>query len=190
DATEASDAANAASPEAARELRSLLPKEAIVTDWHYVGAPLYPSLNTLRADGFEVVAASWCNPLNVAYLSRAAAEAGAMGLLQTTWAGRYPTERVLASESRQYAALLLTAEYAWSGRTDLPDEWDYSPGEQFAQAWAAGPPDTTVRPGALVRLDRPATLPLAESNVLRAGWMRMNAEHVLSPLPRRQPRLS
>src|SRR4029079_18567891 len=96
--TEASDAANAASPEAARELRSLLPKEAIVADWHYVAAPFYPSLEILRDDGFQVVAASWCNPLNVACLARGMAAAGAMGLLQTTWAGRYPTERVLASE--------------------------------------------------------------------------------------------
>ncbi len=188
-ATEAPDSANAASPEAARELRSLLPKEAMIADWHYAGVTEYPSLALFTATGREVVVAGWWNPLNVAYLARAARAAGARGLLQTTWTGRFPTEKVLATEARQYEAILLAAEYAWSGRTDLPEEWDYSPGEQFARAWAAAPADNTVRAGVLINLDRVAGLSVA-AGVGGDGWMGLGADNDLSALPHGRVRLA
>jgi hexosaminidase len=180
-ASEASDAGNAATVEAARELRSLMPKEAVIADWHYAGVTVFPSLPLIRQSGLDVVAAGWWNPLNVAYLARSAGGAGALGLLQTTWVGRYPTEKVLANEARQFVAMLLAAEYAWSGRSDLPDEWEYTPGEEFARAWTAAPPEDTVRPGTLVPLDAAAWLTTTDA-VGRVGWLGLGPEHDLSAL--------
>jgi hexosaminidase len=160
----------------------------VIADWHYAGVPEFPSLSLFRSEGFDVVGAGWWNAFNVAYLARAAQGAKALGLLQTTWVGRYPTEKVLDTESRQFVAMVLAAEYAWSGREDLPEGWDYSPGEVFTRAWAAAPPEDTVRPGALVDLDAPAWLPLTDRTG-SPGWLGLGPDYDLADLPRGRARL-
>ncbi len=121
---EAPDACHAASVESARRLRDDLPKDILITDWHYAGVPAdrFTSLRTFQACGHEVIAATWDRPANIVNFARAAHEAGSLGLLQTTWAGYSLDEESFPREMRQYGAYVLAAEAAWNA--DRPPALD------------------------------------------------------------------
>ena len=57
---------------------------------------------------------------DICHLFQAALAAAAEGLLQTTWMGHFPDERVPKTQLRQFAAFGLAAESAWSGRKQVP----------------------------------------------------------------------
>jgi hypothetical protein len=131
---EASDYANAP-PEDARWARGQLPKDIVVADWHYQGdLPDFPSLEVLEKDGFQTIAAPWCDPRNIRDFAKAADRAHAMGLLQTTWAGYALSPEVLEGSSfHQFAMYLLAAEQAWNGGSVEP--LDYDPLLAFLAFW-------------------------------------------------------
>ena len=112
-------------------------KKTIIVDWHYVPSVDTRSLEILRKEGFRVVAASFYAPENIHHLSEAALAAGAEGLLQTTWMGYFPDERAMKTELQQFTALILAAEYAWSGRKEGPAQLGYDPKEVFLKAYRA-----------------------------------------------------
>lgn len=113
---EAPDASNAKSVEEAAKLRSRLPDDVLITDWHYAGvsADRFTNLRLWREAGHDVVAAAWNRPDNIFHFARAAAEAGTLGLLQTTWAGYSLDEESFKREQAQYAAYVLAGEAAWN----------------------------------------------------------------------------
>ena len=123
--------------EDAARLRRELPKDIVMVDWQYSPRPAYPSLKLLRDAGFSVVAATWYDPAGIQQFSRAAAEVGALGAMQTTWAGYESKETVLDTEHRkQFTAMVLAADYFWNGgdgpaAADLP----YDPNEVFTRAY-------------------------------------------------------
>ncbi len=133
---EAKDATHAKTLADAQQRRSEIDKQTIIVDWHYAATADDRSLKILREAGFRVVAASWYTPENIRHLAQAALDAGAEGLLQTTWMGFFPDERAMKSALQQFTAFVLAAEYAWSGRPEAPDRLGYDPEQVFRQAYA------------------------------------------------------
>ncbi len=113
---EAPDACNAESKASALALREELPDDVVITDWHYanVDAERFISLKTFKEEGHPVVAATWNRPTNIVNFAHAASDAGALGLLQTTWAGYSLDADSFAKEMHQYGAYVLAAEAAWN----------------------------------------------------------------------------
>lgn len=129
-ASEAKDATSAPSAAVARERRKLIPANGIVVDWHYQNNPqtsAYPSLKLFQKAGAEVIAASWFRPNNVRGHTLAAIKTGAMGSLQTTWAGYESSQANMIRSFEQFSAYVLAADYAWSGRLEMPEDLPYNP---------------------------------------------------------------
>lgn len=130
---EANDAAHGGPPANTASVRSSLPRDIVLCDWHYRPAPTYPSVGLLSREGFQVLGCAWFEPLNVEAMARSVAEAGAWGLLQTTWTGYGLNHRALYHHYHQLQAYVLAAEYAWSvGQPPLP-LLPYDPGDLLAQ---------------------------------------------------------
>ncbi len=180
---EAPDATHAAGPEAAARQRAALPKDIIITDWHYVGAEpaQYNSLKLFQDAGHEVIAATWSQPRNIVHFARAAYDAGARGLLQTTWAGYSLDPASFRKEMHQYAAYVLAAEAAWNA-DQPPDPEHFPAGAVFLDRMGL----STLRPAN--RRGWTADLSCV-CNYLRQGsgaanWFALGAEHDLSAAPR------
>jgi len=116
---EAPDACNAESKESAIALREELPDDVLITDWHYanVTAEQFTNLKTFQDEGHPVVASTWNRPTNIVNFAHAAANSGAQGLLQTTWAGYSLDADSFQKEMHQYGAYVLAAEAAWNAQT-------------------------------------------------------------------------
>lgn len=131
---EAADAAHGDSPEHAEARRSVIPRGAYIADWHYKADPdpavFTPSLDLWKRKGFRPIASGWYAPENVRGLGLAAVQTRA-GYLQTTWAGYESSQAAMESNLDQFAAMILAAEYAWSGRKEMPDDLGYRYREQF-----------------------------------------------------------
>jgi uncharacterized protein YndB with AHSA1/START domain len=114
-------AANATSLAEARARRTQIPGDAIVADWRYeAGSEQRNGLATLKRAGFDTVGCAWYEPENIRGWAQQALQSGALGTLQTTWAGYNSNENLLESEYKQFTAYVLAAEYAWSGSTLHP----------------------------------------------------------------------
>ena len=138
---EAQDAANAPSASQAAEIRSRLPKDIILTDWHYTPSGPFPSPHLLRRSGFgPVIGATWAAPANIAHFSRALAEDNQRGLLQTTWAGYNSSEANLTHEKYQFVAFVLAAECAWNGGQGDAAHLPYDPARVFDRLYGSAAP--------------------------------------------------
>ena len=133
---EAADAMSSPSVTEAQARRAALSKSITIADWHYAWNADRRSLDALAQAGFHTIAATWSEPVNVFRFSNAAVTAAAGGLLQTTWAGFFPDDRVLRTQIAQFAAYVIAAEYAWSGRTNPPAGLGYDAQEVFRRAYA------------------------------------------------------
>jgi hypothetical protein len=160
--------------EKSRPLRAGLPKDTVVADWHYGRDERYPTLEVLKREGLGAVACTWYEPLNVFRFAREAQRSGTMGLLQTTWCGYFPDEAVLVRDLRQFSAMILAAEYAWSGRPEEPDRLPYDAGEEFIRAYF--PRAQAAEEAITVPLDDAA-------RTHRAGWLGLGKGWDLSGLP-------
>lgn len=155
------DACLAPSDEVARHRRDALPRDILITDWHYEGAPVekFTSLELLNRAGFDTVASTWYDPKNIVRFARRAklereeqtsssgtatsatssrinpARARTLGLLQTTWAGYSFDETSFLENPDQYAAYLLAAEAAWNGGYTDPEAVPYDYRVEFARLW-------------------------------------------------------
>lgn len=139
----------------AKKVRDGLPKETVLFDWQYGAHETFPSLRLLQKSGFsKLVACTWFNPGNISNFSKAAAEVGAWGALQTTWCGYESKEEVLdGSERQQFVAMVLAAEHFWNGGTTKPS-WDA--GEVFTRLWSDRQnPATRPRDGRVALLPGP-----------------------------------
>lgn len=134
--TEASDAGNATSLSQARTRRNGLPKDIIITDWHYAAATSFPSVPIWKNGGWDVIGVPWYNWTNIQNLTKAVAQYAGMGMIQSTWAGwsMYP-DIVNTSSYPQFVAYLVAAEMAWSGANPLVDNLGYNPDDAFQRAW-------------------------------------------------------
>ena len=127
---EAVDAFHAPSVEVAKARRNMLKKGTYVADWHYKNDPQSStfdgSLELWNSLGFKPIAATWFRPNNIRGFTLSAIKNNA-GILQTTWAGYESNEANMIREFDQFAAFIMMADYAWSGRTEMPDQLGYEP---------------------------------------------------------------
>lgn len=187
---DAPDATNAKSAESAKWIRDRVPKDVVITDWHYAAAnpEEYKSLDVFMREGYDTIAATWYTPANIEAFANQAKKVGAMGLLQTTWAGFESSEDNLKASFNQFSAFVLAAEFAWnSGRTDL-EHLPYNADEEFLRAWNPRPIDVTPRRGFTLDLSRLYNSSLADTPE-RLGWMGLGPDHDLSAAPTGEARL-
>lgn len=135
--SECIDACNAPTPEIARKMRDGLPKDVIITDWHYeVGKPEdYKSLKIWNDEGFRVIGAPWFDPENIRNVTQYGIHTGAMGTLQTTWAGF--NFKIDDNENlwHQYWAYILAAYYSWTGENTDSEELPFDVRDVFLDQW-------------------------------------------------------
>jgi hypothetical protein len=111
---EAYDAAHGGPPHNFWRARELIPKDIVIVDWHYQPAPNYPSVSIFKREGFEVIGATWRNFRTIVEFSRAAKEAGALGMVQTTWTGFGNNRNALRDFPDQFASYIVAAEQFWN----------------------------------------------------------------------------
>lgn len=69
-----------------KALRDKLPRDIVICDWHYKQAePGYPSLATMRAEGFRVIGTTFRDEDTIRKFSKYASQHGANGMMATTW---------------------------------------------------------------------------------------------------------
>jgi len=131
---EAGDATHAQTKQEAEAKRKLLPKDIIIADWHYNPFDNYPSIGIFKQAGFNnVIACTWYRPQNIYKFAQSAYKQGAMGLLQTTWAGFYNIQS-LSKSFDQVAPYVLSAIYAWNPNAPAPNFLPHI-AELFKELW-------------------------------------------------------
>jgi hypothetical protein len=136
------DAALAPSEKVALQRRVYIPKGSYVGDWHYLDEAnpdkYGKSLQIWKDSGLHPIASAWFRPENIRGFYLAAIQAGA-GTLQTTWVGVNSDEASMVREFRQFAAMVVAADYAWTGRKDDFDKLGYDPYDVFSRMYFAKP---------------------------------------------------
>lgn len=152
--TDAADAGTAKSAGDAAALRKLLPKDVVIADWHYDGDDRqYRSVKLFQDLGHKVVGCTWFDRSNIRNFAAALAREGALGMIQTTWAGWVMDEGIVTGPNAyQFHAYVLAAEHAWNGGKWSLEELGWDPEEVFTRAWERRPVDRSVRKGFTVAL--------------------------------------
>ncbi|HEY3782832.1 MAG TPA: glycoside hydrolase family 20 zincin-like fold domain-containing protein [Fimbriimonadaceae bacterium] len=152
---EAPDAALADDEKAAVARRAFIPKGTWVTDWHYKDDPnpqnYLGTIDLWKQDGVWPIASTWFRAENIRGFYLAAIQEGA-GTLQTTWAGYNSDEPNMIREFRQFAAMIVAGDYAWSGRKDDYDKLGYDPFEVFSRMYFEPPSELTPVAGTSANL--------------------------------------
>lgn len=147
---EGPDALNGITRERAALLRNTIPKGSYIADWHYISNPdpeIYkPNLRIWKENRIIPLAAPWLRPNNVRGFVLAAKEEGA-GVLQTTWADFESSEANMLLNIEQFGAYILALDYAWSGRTELPEGLPYNYVEEWTSRFYSQPKPITIRNG-------------------------------------------
>ena len=158
--SEAIDAAMGDDATEAAARRSVVPKGALIGDWHYAGNPdpakFETSLNVWKASGHRPVASAWFNPQNLRSFFDAAKSTSSEGVLITTWAGYESSEETMLAALKQYAAMAIAADYAWSPRPDPISSLPYDPMQVLKRMYFDEPSRTSPIPG-IEFSDRTAT---------------------------------
>jgi len=139
---EAPDATNGDTPKDAAARRDAIPKGSLIGDWHYVSDPDFhnytKNLQLWKDAGLQPIASTWYEPFNIMGFYDDAAQLH-VGTLQTTWAGYESSEDGMLNAFNQFSAMVLAAEYGWSGRLDSPSSLGYDPGEVFREMYFGRP---------------------------------------------------
>lgn len=161
---EAGDATNGDSKSEAAKRRAAIPEGARIADWHYRPDPkpesFYPTLQLWKREGHTPIASSWYRPENVRGQALAAT-IERTGVLQTTWCGYENSEKVLVENLPTFSAMVLAADYGWSGRGDALDRLGYDPGEVFRKMYFGEPSPLRAIPGSAVTWGAGSTRRLA-----------------------------
>jgi hexosaminidase len=147
--------ANAVNAQDAQSSRSSLLPGDIVADWHYGGNPILDfltSLSLFKAVHVPVVASTWYDPMNIRNFTLAAIQDKCLGTLQTNWSGWNISEQTLLNAPIQYIAYILSADYAWSGRKDMPNSLPYVPSNLFRRLWYGSHNPSHIIRGKLLHL--------------------------------------
>lgn len=155
---EAVDACHAPSLEAAKLRRGMLQKGTYIADWHYKDDPrpetFDASLKLWNSLGMKPVASTWYRKGNIRGFALSAIKNNA-GILQTTWAGYSSDEANMVREFEQFSAMVVMADYAWSGRQEMPDKLGYDPDEVFQRLYYGERQAVQTRPGIALIGERP-----------------------------------
>ncbi|MEW6047039.1 MAG: glycoside hydrolase family 20 zincin-like fold domain-containing protein [Bacillota bacterium] len=175
--------------EVTRDIVGRLPKDIVITDWHYWPADDFPSVREIRAAGFPVIGATWYRPGNAESFARSALRDGAIGMLQTRWTGYFGNPSVADGQTEQAVAYIRAAASFWNPDAPVSEE---VAARRFADEWVqprtlAGQPGLHAarqawRPvsGRLVYLGPHATRSLVDPD--GSGWLGKGPEYDLSAL--------
>lgn len=147
---EAPDAALGDDRENAAARRDAIPKGSLIGDWHYLDHADYRTytkvLQLWKSAGLTPIATAWYKPDNIHGFY---ADAGILnvGALQTTWAGYESSEEAMLNAMPQFTAMVLAADYAWSGRNEKVGDLGYDPAQVFRKLYFGRPSPLTPRPG-------------------------------------------
>ncbi|MCX7717363.1 MAG: beta-N-acetylhexosaminidase [Candidatus Sumerlaeaceae bacterium] len=168
---DANDAALAPTAEDAKVRRDALPKDIIITDWHYAPDPpeKFTSIKLLQDCGLRVIGAGWFNPDNIRNLAKACVDAQAMGYLQTTWAGFNFKIDDNDVSWLQYWAYILAAQYSWTGVNTPPAELPFRARDLFLDLWFERRPVLKQQPGFTVDI-RPLLNRRLADTTAGTGW--------------------
>jgi hypothetical protein len=134
---EAADGHGAADLKEAERMRTLLPHDVVLCDWHYAPAAAYASTDLLRGAGFKtIIGSTWNDPANIQAFAHSLAFQSQAGLLQTTWCGYNSSAANLGHEKSQFVAFVIAAEAAWNGGAVKPADLPYDPEKVFDEAYA------------------------------------------------------
>jgi hypothetical protein len=166
------DAGQAPNVAEAAARRAVLPAGTTVADWHYKDSPdsqlFLSSIDLFQRLGMKVIETSWFRPENAQSVAIAAAQRGA-GVLETTWAGYESSAKNPFENFEQFASFVLTAEYAWSGRSDGLKALGYDYRDLFRRLWFEAPIRLSSRGGSCIT-DQPSA---AEVSVGRYAFKPM-----------------
>lgn len=147
---EAVDAQHGDSPAIAKDRRSVLQKGYLIGDWHYKDDPnpdvFDKSLKLWNSIGMKPIATTWNRPGNIRGFTLSAIRNNA-GVLQSTWAGYESSEANMVRSWDQFHAYILMAEYAWSGRTEMPNKIGYDPAALLQRLYFGGRSAVSPLPG-------------------------------------------
>lgn len=136
------DFGNAETAAQAKKRRDAVPRGALIADWHYKAeadpAPYAPSLEALQASGLVPIASTWFFPENIRGFNHAAIQRK-LGTLQTTWADFESSEANMLKYFPQFGVYLLSLDYAWSGRKELPEDLPYDANALWARFFYGHP---------------------------------------------------
>ena len=69
-----------------KTLRDQLPRDIVICDWHYFDDQTeFPSLSTMKNEGFRVIGSTWKKEKTIRNFSQYAAQHNAYGMMATTW---------------------------------------------------------------------------------------------------------
>lgn len=187
---EAPDATLGDSKEEAANRRNAIPRGSLIGDWHYVAnsdpKAYRTNLQLWKDAGMRPIASTWYEPANIAGFD---VEAGLLncGTLQTTWCGYESSEEGMLQAFNQFSAMVLAADYSWSGRRDLPGSLEYDPAAVFRKMYFGQPSALSSIPGEDLGLTSSIGVPF-EVGQVRYG---IPCNLVISSLiqPTDQPRL-
>ncbi len=139
---EAIDATNGYDQTQADVRRRAIPKGTLIADWHYKADPkfedFFPSLQLFKSAGLTPIASTWHEPDNVYGFSVAGVQQGG-GTLKTTWSSSDSSAGDPIAHFEEYASMVLSGEYSWSGRQDPPSDLGYDYRELFRRIYFERP---------------------------------------------------
>ena len=165
--------------EATREITRELPKDIVITDWHYNPAQDFPSIREIQESGFRVVGASWYRDDNPETFARSAHKDGALGMLQTRWTGYFGNPSIINGQAEQAIAYLRAAAAFWN-----PDASAFTAtgaAARYYDAWLPATYQSTT--GRLVDLHPFVTRSLDDPD--GSGWIGKGPEYDFSGLTSR-----
>lgn len=185
---EGPDACHAKSKDVAETMRLQIPKDIIISDWHYADdAPeAFVNLDVFEEAGFETIAATWNRPGNIKNFAHAAYRAKSNGLLQTTWAGYSLDDASFQKNMPQYLAYVLAAESAWNA--DRISSMDFlDAGQRFFNLCDMTSLKPAWRTGWTTDLGPVGNHALQAADA--SGWFGLGTKHDLSTVPKGPLRL-
>jgi hexosaminidase len=91
-----------------------LPKDIVITNWHYETNNDYPSLRLARDAGFQVIGSSWFASGNPEAMARAVLKENLFGALQTRWTGYFGNSSMFDGQAQQGIAYLSAGNAFWN----------------------------------------------------------------------------
>ncbi len=113
---ETAPGASANARDGVEKIRSGLPRDIVMCVWNYYDRMngRYPEVDRFVEDGFPVVGASWFSAGNMEALSRKCRADGALGMMETTWHGKFGSEMLIHTQYRQLCAYVRAGALFWN----------------------------------------------------------------------------
>jgi len=179
---EAQDAAHGGPPFDIYQARPAISRDVIICDWHYNPSRNYPSIGMFAREGFTVIGATWHDRRNIYYFSQAARQAGALGMLQTTWTGYRGNRTALQRQQNQIAAYIVAADYFWSVGNPPLERLTYRPFEVLRESLFRKPAVRSAQAGYTVDLSPATNIELMDTGQ-EGGWLGYGLRFDLRRLP-------